>query len=137
VLATTIETTAAVDDRIQTIFEFVPESALQRYMNAADVVVLPFREVLTSGSVMLALSFAKPVVTPDAGCIRTLMADTGGFTYDPGGLRRTLERTAAVDLERVSRENYQVACRYDWDTIGRATYAAYADTTLDVSQDEA
>jgi glycosyltransferase involved in cell wall biosynthesis len=57
------------DQRINTRLEFVPDADIQLYMNAADAVVLPFRDVLTSGTVILAMSFGKAVIAPSIGCI--------------------------------------------------------------------
>jgi glycosyltransferase involved in cell wall biosynthesis len=45
--------------------EFLAEDDLADLIRAADVVVLPFRRVTTSGSAILALSWAKPLVVPD------------------------------------------------------------------------
>jgi glycosyltransferase involved in cell wall biosynthesis len=45
--------------------ERVPEDEVARLLAAADVVVLPFRRVTTSGSAMLALSHGRPLIVPD------------------------------------------------------------------------
>jgi glycosyltransferase involved in cell wall biosynthesis len=46
-------------------FERIPDEEVARLFAAADVVVLPFRRVTTSGSAMLALSCGKPLIIPD------------------------------------------------------------------------
>jgi len=38
---------------------FVPRRPNQVYMNACDVAVFPYRDVLTSGAVILAMSFGR------------------------------------------------------------------------------
>lgn len=58
-------------------FEFVPDAELQIYMNAADLVVLPFRKVLNSGSALLALSFDRPVLVPRTGSLVELQSQVG------------------------------------------------------------
>ena len=47
---------------------YIPDAELQVWLRAADVVVLPFRDILTSGSAILALSFGRAVVAPALGC---------------------------------------------------------------------
>ena len=56
---------------------YVPHDDVPLYFAAADVVVLPFRKVTTSGSALLALSLGRPVVAPRLGALR-----------DPAGERR-------------------------------------------------
>ena len=56
---------------------FVPDGEVQHYLLAADAVVLPFKEILTSGSAMLALSFGRPVVAPH-GWVTLLISSESG-----------------------------------------------------------
>jgi glycosyltransferase involved in cell wall biosynthesis len=86
--------------RILARLERVPDEEIQVYMNAADVVVLPHRTGLNSGALMLALSFARPVVAPRVGCIGELVTPDVGLTFDPdapGDLEAALMR--AGDLK--------------------------------------
>src|SRR5262249_50218074 len=48
---------AAGSPAVRIVDDYVPDEAIQVYMAAADAVVLPYREILTSGAAMLALSF--------------------------------------------------------------------------------
>jgi glycosyltransferase involved in cell wall biosynthesis len=61
----------------------VADKDIQLYFRAADVAVLPFKSVTTSGSALLALSFGKAVVVPDIGELRYL-PDTITYKYDHG-----------------------------------------------------
>lgn len=63
-------------------FSAVPDEDIQLYMNAADVVVLPYRKVLNSGALQLAYSFAKPVVAAAIGCIPHQVDETTGILFD-------------------------------------------------------
>ena len=55
-----LEERAATDPRVVLRLERIPEEDLSRVLRAADVVVLPFRDILTSGSAILALSHGRP-----------------------------------------------------------------------------
>lgn len=116
------------DDRIESVLEFVPEDDLQLYLNAADAVVLPFSEVLTSGSVVLAMSFGRPVIAPRLGCIPATVGDCDDLLYDPAepdALGSALERAEAIDLDELGRRSAARAAELDWETIGRQTAAIY------------
>jgi glycosyltransferase involved in cell wall biosynthesis len=121
----------AATDGASAVFEFVPNEEVQLYMNAADVVTLPYREIMTSGSVLLAMSFGRAVVAPSLGCIPVLVDEDGAFLYDrsaPDGLRAAMR--AAYDegperLERMGDANYDRATAMTWDEVGTETVEIY------------
>jgi glycosyltransferase involved in cell wall biosynthesis len=118
----------AHDDRVDEVLEFVPDDDIQLYMNAADVTVFPFSEVLTSGTTMLGMSFARPVVAPRKGCVGELVDEAGGFSYDPenpNGLRESLEAALSTDLDGMGRYNREKVDRYDWGLVARKTDRTY------------
>ena len=69
----------------------VPDDRMQVYLRAADAVVLPYRDVLTSGSAILAMTFGQPVIAPAIGCLPESLGSEGTILYDadaPDGLER-------------------------------------------------
>jgi glycosyltransferase involved in cell wall biosynthesis len=92
-------------------FERLPDKELQTYLNAADVVVLPYDDILNSGALMLAFSFGKPVLASRRGLFTELVTEDVGRLFDPdqpqgleGGLTEaralTEPRFAAAALTR-------------------------------------
>lgn len=71
-----LEATAS-DPRVKLFLKFVSDKDIQLYLNAADLVVLPFRDVLNSGSALLALSYNCPVLVPAKGAMSELQAQVG------------------------------------------------------------
>lgn len=123
-----IRSLADYDDRIDTVLEFVPDEEIQLYMNAADVTVFPFEEVLTSGTTLLAMSYGRPVIAPRAGCVGELVGDDGGITYDPDdadGLYRALEGALDADLAAMGDRNREIVAAFDWTSIARRTARMY------------
>jgi glycosyltransferase involved in cell wall biosynthesis len=122
--ARTVAQLAAADGRIRWHPQFVPDDQLQNWMNAADVVVLPYRHTTTSGASMLAFSFGKPIIAPALPAFRELMAGRPflGELYDPAsadGLRLALERARDVDWQACRQAILEWAGQFDWQTIGR------------------
>jgi glycosyltransferase involved in cell wall biosynthesis len=108
--------------------EFFPVDDFQVFMNAADVVVFPFLEVLTSGSVITAMSFRKPVIVPALGCLPELVDDRMGARYDPadrGGLRKAMMAVQGYDLDSCGQAAYDAAKQLTWDGIAEKTLQAY------------
>ncbi len=109
---------------------FVEDETAGRLMASADVVVAPYRKVLTSGTVVLAMSLGRPVVAPAAGCIPELLGEEGGFLYeasDPTGLLRAL-RTAVDSKDRLvemGTRNLERVRVLTWSRIARSTRELY------------
>ena len=90
---------AAGSDVVRVRPGWIVESDLQVYLNAANEVVLPYREILTSGAAMLAMSFGRPVIAPRLGSLVDLVGEGCGILFDsqdagalPGALRTALAR---------------------------------------------
>lgn len=53
----------------------IDDNDLQQWFRAADVVALPYRKILNSGSAMLAATFGVPVLLPDQPHLRAMFDD--------------------------------------------------------------
>lgn len=88
---------------IHTHRRFVEDDELQTFYRAADFSILPYRKVLTSGSLMLSLSFRIPVAVADNAMTRNVMAsgDFGGIIADPGAA----DQIAVAMLDLLARKD--------------------------------
>ena len=125
-LAAEVREAAGADPRVRLALDHVPDELVQRYLRAADLVVLPFRDITNSASAVLALSFDRPVLVPARGAMGELQELAGAdwvFTYDeeltPDLLARALDwagerPTSAPRLDAL-----------EWPEIARQTLTAY------------
>jgi Glycosyltransferase len=90
-LAAELEALAAADQRIGLELRFLDEPELVAAIGAAGLVVLPYREMYNSGSLLAALSLDRPVLVPDSEVNRLLQAEVG-----PGWVHLYSELTGAV-----------------------------------------
>jgi beta-1,4-mannosyltransferase len=81
-------------DKFEYFLEFIPDNEVQYFFNACDIVVLPYKKILTSGSVLLALSFGSFILAPSIGNITEIMDERIGYFYNPN------YKITALDLER-------------------------------------
>ncbi len=128
-IAARVAAASAGDRRVMAILEPVGDDAVQLSMNAADAVVLPFRAVLSSGSAVLAMSFARAVVAPAIGGLVDLLDQRGAVLYDPSGpdaVVAALARAAASDLAAMGAYNRQQIAGCTWSSVARQTAAVYA-----------
>jgi beta-1,4-mannosyltransferase len=118
------------DPRIRCVLTFVPDHDIQLYLNAADLMILPFQQIFTSASLILAMSFSKAIVAPKTGAIPDYVDASGAFLYDPeapdglpNAMRAAMERYS--ELPSMGRANFERVKSLDWNSIGVSTAAIY------------
>jgi glycosyltransferase involved in cell wall biosynthesis len=75
---TLIRRAAAAEPRIRARLSHIPQHETQHYFRAANLVALPYRDILNSGSAILALSFDRPVLLPRKGAAIELQRQIAG-----------------------------------------------------------
>ena len=112
--------------RVTLRLERVPDDEVTRLLADADAVVLPFRQITTSGSAMLALCHERPLVVPDLAALAEL-PDRAVIRYDETiqGLSRALVRVVLADAD-VLGEMSAAARAYS----AAITWPEIADKTL-------
>lgn len=118
---------AAGDPRIRLDLAFVPKERVQHYLRAADLVVFPYREILNSGSALLALSFERPILVPERGAMAELRDAVGGEwvrTYAGEPTAATLVGAMAW-VRATPRDPARLLRDLDWEEIARQTLEAY------------
>ncbi|MET3961201.1 glycosyltransferase involved in cell wall biosynthesis [Marmoricola sp. OAE513] len=94
------------DPRVVSAFEQVPDDELQVWMNAADLAVLPYRDILNSGAFLLAQTFGLPVVAPRAGALQAWEAEAHVWLFepqDPASLADAVTTALSAVLEEPER----------------------------------
>lgn len=126
-LAETILKEANEDSRVRVDFRFVKREEVALLMQASDLVVLPYRTILNSGSALLALSFDKPVLVPDLGSMSDLRNDFGAewvHTFSGNLDARTVEQALAwAATPRASA--CSIPDNYNWLNIRSETIQFY------------
>ena len=115
------------DDRILLNLRFIPDNEIQIYFNAADIVVLPFSRILTSGSTILALSFGKPVIVPNMGCLKNLVTSDIGWLFDPANPQTIKDR-----LMEAIESNYKQMGENAFEKIKEFSHNKFGDQTINV-----
>lgn len=106
---------------------FVADDRLQLYFNAADAVVFPFTRILTSGSVVLAMSFGKALILPDVEVLREIVPAEGAIWFEPAStesLQVALVRALQTDPAISGEVNRRVAAAWSWESIAVQTLRA-------------
>ncbi len=110
--------------------EFLADTEIPGFMAAADVVVFPYTKALTSGALILAMSFGRACVAPAIGALADTLEPHGGFLYDPadpGALRRALLAAIArrAELPAMGAYNFERVSRWGWADAAAKTNNVY------------
>ncbi len=108
----------------------VPDPQVHLYFSAADVVVLPFTRILTSGSLLLAMTFAKPVIAPGLETVLENLSGADDLVYnqnDNQGIQKSLLLAASREANLTGlRKRMEILCaELGWDRIASLTSFAY------------
>ena len=100
-------------------FESISDQRLSDLLRAADVVLLPYRSVTSSGALLHALSVATGIVTSDLPYFREVLGaepDAGGLfpPDDPQALARAVVDCLAVPKEGRVRAIERLRGRLSW-----------------------
>jgi len=116
--------------------EYIPEEQTELYFKAADVLVLPYKEIYQSGVLFLAHSFGLPVIAADVGSLKDeIVEGETGFVFRPEDsidLAKAIERYFASDLfadlnSRRQKIRDYAAKQHSWDLVGQMIMGVYAD----------
>jgi beta-1,4-mannosyltransferase len=116
------------DARIQFHPGHVSREEVQWFFQSADWCVFPFRKILSSGSVMLAMSFGKPLIVPDLPVIRETVAEKDVWWFDPDNadsLRSALNQAAQTCTREMGQANLQIAQNLTWEKMAKQTLHYY------------
>jgi glycosyltransferase involved in cell wall biosynthesis len=131
-LVARLQEEAERDGRFHVYPGFIPEERMQRYLLAGDAMVFAFDKILTSGSVILGMTYGLPIVAPALGCLPELVSAEAGILYDAaeeGALAAAMAEIKQRNTAVMGQAGQQIASQLDWDDIAAQTAAIYRQVT--------
>jgi beta-1,4-mannosyltransferase len=108
--------------------EFIENDRIHLFFSAATFTVLPYRNILNSGSLILAMSYGVPVIAPRLGSIPESLGKADGLLYDAEdemGLLKALQLSLEIDQRSLSQQVIAACDRLGWEEIGEKTAHLY------------
>ena len=130
-LADEVRAAAEADARIRLTLGHLPDDRVQEYLRAADLIVLPFRDITNSASALLALSFDRPVLVPALGAMGELreLAGTDWVRTYEGELTPALLTDALQWAARHRPNGGPDLESLGWPRIAEQTLALYREVS--------
>ena len=123
-----VESMAAANSRVRTFLVYIADDDIQDFFRAADVVVFPFKNTQTSGSLMLAMSYGCPIIAPRIATLPEYVDSDMGLLFDPespGALEHALDAAAKAPLSSMAANARQRAESLRWETMAQSHLAVY------------
>lgn len=123
----------SVDDAIEWRLGFVPDSEVAPLVASAAAVVLPYREIESSGVLALALGHGRPAVVSDLGAVGDAVREFGAGraipAEDPGALAAACAELLTVPGALQSAYEGALAARsaLTWENAAEAHEALYRE----------
>ena len=117
-------------DNLLVVDEYIQDDKIQVYFNACDVVVLPYTNITTSGVVLLAYAFGKPVITTNLGGMpEVVIENKTGLLIPPNNveaLTEAIKKLFNMDYEKMGEEAYKMAKeKFTWEKLAEQTIKVY------------
>ena len=111
---------------------FIEDNDVGHYYCVSDIVVLPYKRIYQSGVLMMALSYARPVLVSDLDPFNEILSDNkNGFFFKSEDVNDLAKKLCLLltdneNLLRVQQNGRRlVNQRFDWIQIGRLVKEAY------------
>lgn len=125
-----IKNAAVLSSDVKLFLGFVDRNDIQKYLRATDLVILPYVEVLNSGSAILALSFDRPILVPDRGAMAELcnVVGPGWVSLYEGELSLEIIRSGVhwAKARQIPPDSRAPIDMLNWDHIARLTIEAFS-----------
>lgn len=118
---------AATHPAIRLQLEFLDDAQFVEVVTAGRAVILPYRHMHNSGTVLAVLSLGRPVLVPDNEVNRALSAEVGPgwvHTYEGEMTADALDRLASAVADGIPAAPPDLS-RRSWDRVGQAHLDAF------------
>ena len=101
---------------------FIPDNKIQLYMRAADCLILPYRQSLTSGVAVLALGYDLPIVATDNVAFHHLVENNLCICYRQGNendFNRAIEEILLWDISSFKARCDRFINNCNWENVAK------------------
>jgi beta-1,4-mannosyltransferase len=115
------------DPRISSLLQYVDDDTLAQEVSAAELIVLPYRQMHNSGTLLLALSLGRPVLAPWNGANQAIADEVGADWVQlyRGEFDADAIDTALAAVRKGDRPAAPDLSQREWAAAGEAHYRAY------------
>jgi len=125
-----------IQDSIVLKTDYIPNSEVENFFNAADIVAQPYKSATQSGVTQIGYHFNKPMLVTDVGGLSEIIPNgKAGYVVPPDAekIKNALtdffrNNRAKAFIENVKKEKE----RFSWDKMTQTIYSLYKELISDI-----
>ncbi|SFG96271.1 glycosyltransferase [Sporolactobacillus nakayamae] len=111
---------------------FIPDNELADLINISEYIVLPYKNITTSGTAILSVSLRKKIIVPDTSFMKEYFSSDVSIMYDEDnleGLFNALKKCSLQKSENAISEKAYISFlqKLDWKVIGKRMKKIYSE----------
>lgn len=119
-----------IDNCIRIFDGYIPDSEVEKFFMASDLVVLPYESATQSGIVQIAFGFEVPVIVTDVGGLPEVVEDGKTGYVVPPHSSKALEERIICFFQKGKKDEFQIqirkgAGRFSWDSMEKTIGILY------------
>lgn len=105
--------------------KYISEEERDNLYNAADFIVLPYREIFQSGVLLMAMSYGLPIIASDLPANKEVLNNNEGLLFKSENIENLNTQIKKMASDKVLRESYakdsiiKIESEYAWSTIAK------------------
>ena len=114
-------------NKFLTRLDYIPNAEVGYYFAASDIFFMPYERITTSGSLINAMAYKKPIISTPQGNIHTLV-ENGMNGYLCNTVEEMIEKIKKIDrvtAAKMGEKSYEIAKKNDWGDIAKQTIKVY------------
>jgi glycosyltransferase involved in cell wall biosynthesis len=118
--------------RCKAMLRYIPTHEMELWMAAADLLVLPYRQVYQSGVILQAMSRKIPVVVSDLPAFETFKVNETVNVFESGNSKQLADvlKNAPADyvqyVKRADKAFEYIRTAHDWNLVGKKMAAQFS-----------
>ncbi|MEY8200436.1 MAG: glycosyltransferase [Colwellia sp.] len=119
-----------LESDVVTHIRYIPDQDVGNYYSASDIVLLPYKKIYQSGVLLMAMSYAKPVIASDLPPMQEIIIDgENGFLFESensGSFADVILRALSSNLASVGNSaNNTMEGDFSWESVAKKHIEVY------------
>jgi beta-1,4-mannosyltransferase len=111
---------------------YVPNEDIEGYIKSSDVMIYPYKDILTSGALILGMSMAKPCLVSNVGSMTELISKefVFGNVLELKDLMHFFQDSSQENLKQIGNGNYLKIAHHTWENMAKELQIIYNKNIL-------
>lgn len=115
------------EDNIELLEGYVPDNEISAFLASADLMVYPYKDILTSGALILGMSYGKMCIASNAGSMSELLGEKFIYHDNQELIEKLLEfeKIGEEDILKNGLFNLNIISSDSWESVAEKTFKMY------------